>query len=53
VTNNLKGAGRRGFFGFRITLTLVFFLTITSSVTICFRRCPSVTRQRKEGDNGY
>ena len=38
MTNNLKGGRGRGFFGFRITLSLVFFCTSTSSVTLGVRR---------------
>ena len=50
MTNNLKGAGRRGFIGFRITLSLVFFPCISSSVTIGFHRSPTRTGYHKEGD---
>ena len=51
MTNNLKGAGRRGFFGFIITLSLFFFTYIPSSVTIGFHRSPTRTVYVKEGDS--
>ena len=38
MINNLKGAGRRGFFGFTITLSLVFFCTSTTTTAIGDRR---------------
>ena len=51
VPNNLKGAGRRGFFGFRITLSLFFFLCIPSSVNAGFLRSPTRTVHVREGDS--
>jgi len=50
VINNLKGAGRRGFFGFRITLSFVFFSFIVSSVTSGYHRLPTRTGHVIEGD---
>ena len=38
MSNNLTGAGRRGFFGFRITLFLVFFPSVSSLVAVSPRR---------------
>ena len=52
MTNNLKGAGRRRFLRLRITLSLFFFITITSSVTIGSHRCPTRAGMRREGDDG-
>jgi len=48
--NNLKGARGRGFFGFRITLSLVFFCTCPSTTTCGVRQSPTRTGTRKEGD---
>jgi len=50
MVNNLKGAGRRGFFAFPITLSFIFFCTYAPTRTHGYHRWPTRTWWCKEGD---